>query len=50
MRQLLSVSLAAACLTVVVRAEEPAKQAPKIVLQSPDGKKSYDLAKLTAVR
>src|SRR5438094_10099030 len=33
---------------VVARAEEPAKQAPKVVLQSPDGKKSYDLAKLTA--
>src|SRR5262249_36544037 len=30
------------------RAEEPAKQAPKVVLQSPDGKTSYDLAKLTA--
>jgi peroxiredoxin len=30
------------------RTEEPAKQAPKIVLQSPDGKKSYDLEKLTA--
>ena len=31
----------------VGRAEEPAKQAPKVVLKSPDGKKSYDLAKLT---
>ena len=31
-----------------VRADEPAKQAPKVVLQSPDGKKSYDLEKLTA--
>jgi peroxiredoxin len=30
----------------VVRADEPAKQAPKVVLQSPDGKKSYDLGKL----
>src|SRR6516225_10405737 len=30
------------------RAEEPAKEAPKVVLQSPDGKKSYDLAKLVA--
>jgi peroxiredoxin len=29
------------------RAEEKAKQAPKIVLKSPDGKKSYDLDKLT---
>src|SRR5438876_1837412 len=33
---------------VIARAGEPAKQAPKVVLQSPDGKKSYDLAKLTA--
>src|SRR6266480_2182989 len=48
MRQLLTATLAAACLTVVVRAEEPAKQAPKVVLKSPDGKQSYDLAKLTA--
>src|SRR6266567_6025703 len=39
---LLAVSLNAA------RAEDPPKQAPKVVLQSPDGKKSYDLAKLTA--
>jgi peroxiredoxin len=30
------------------RAEEPPKQAPKVILQSPDGKKSYDLEKLTA--
>jgi peroxiredoxin len=28
--------------------EEPAKQAPKVVLKSPDGKQSYDLAKLAA--
>src|ERR1700737_3179693 len=28
--------------------EEPAKEAPKIVLQSPDGKKTYDLEKLTS--
>src|SRR5436309_16051173 len=39
---LLALSLNAA------RAEDPPKQAPKVVLQSPDGKKSYDLAKLTA--
>src|SRR5438876_2307505 len=32
----------------VVRAEDPPKQAPKVVLQSPDGKQSYDLAKLTS--
>jgi peroxiredoxin len=29
-------------------AEEPARSAPKVVLKSPDGQKSYDLAKLTA--
>ncbi len=28
-------------------AEDKPKQAPKVVLQSPDGKKSYDLEKLT---
>src|SRR6266567_672769 len=39
---LLAVSLNAA------HAEDPPKQAPKVVLKSPDGKKSYDLAKLTA--
>jgi peroxiredoxin len=33
---------------VAVRAEEKPKQAPKIILQSPDGKQSYDLEKLTA--
>src|SRR6266516_1018331 len=49
MRQLLTATLAAACLTVVVRAEETAKQAPDAVIKSPDGKQSYDMAKLTAV-
>jgi peroxiredoxin len=39
--------LALAALPLVVGADEP-KAGPKIVLQSPDGKKSYDLAKLTA--
>lgn len=34
--------------TLVARAEEPVSQAPKVVLKSPDGKKSYDLAKLVA--
>ena len=29
-------------------AEEPVRQAPKIILKSTDGKKSYDLAKLVA--
>jgi len=41
------VALALTFLPGVLRAEEKSKQAPKVVLQSPDGKKSYDLAKLT---
>src|SRR5712692_3421609 len=32
----------------LTRAEEPSKSAPKVVLKSPDGKKTYDLEKLTA--
>jgi peroxiredoxin len=48
MRKILTVTLMAAALPVLVRAEERAKEAPKIVLRSPDGKKSYDLAKLTS--
>ncbi|HMC65895.1 MAG TPA: TlpA disulfide reductase family protein [Gemmataceae bacterium] len=48
MRRLIAVALAAAILTVTARAEEKAKQAPKVVLKSPDGKKSYDLQKLAA--
>jgi peroxiredoxin len=47
MRRVLVAVLALAAVAVV-RAEEPAKQAPKVVLQSPDGKKSYDLEKLVA--
>jgi peroxiredoxin len=46
MRKLSSVALAVVVLTGAVRAEE--KKAPKIVLKSPDGKQSYDLAKLTS--
>jgi len=46
MRRILATALAFAVVAAVVRAEEPAKQAPKVVLQSPDGKKSYDLGKL----
>jgi peroxiredoxin len=34
--------------SVVAGAEEPVRQAPKVVVKSPDGKKSYDLAKLVA--
>ncbi len=48
MRKILTVALIVAALPLVARAEEPAREAPKIVLQSPDGKKSYDLAKLTS--
>src|SRR5215212_5289292 len=48
MRVLLTGALAAALLTGTVRAGDEAKQAPKVALKSPDGKKSYDLAKLTA--
>src|SRR2546422_11140895 len=48
MRRLIAVALAAAILTVTARADEPAKQAPKVVLKSPDGKKTYDLSKLAA--
>jgi len=48
MRRLFFLALAAAFLTGTVRAEDPPKQAPKVVLKSPDGQKTYDLAKLTA--
>src|SRR5207247_899141 len=44
----LIVALAPTLLVCAAYAEEPAKQAPKVVLHSPDGKKSYDLARLTA--
>jgi peroxiredoxin len=47
MRKLLIVALALAFLPAALRAEDKAKQAPKVVLQSPDGKKTYDLEKLT---
>ena len=45
MRMLLTLALAALLLTGTGRADAP-KTAPKVVLQSPDGKKSYDLEKL----
>ena len=50
MRHLLTATLAVALAAGFVSADEKdaPKQAPKIVLQSPDGKKSYDLEKLTA--
>jgi peroxiredoxin len=40
--------LALAVLAGAGRSEEKAKTAPKIVLKSPDGKKTIDLAKLTS--
>jgi peroxiredoxin len=48
MRHLLTGALAAVLLAGTVRADEQPKQVPTVVLQSPDGKKSYDLTKLTA--
>jgi peroxiredoxin len=48
MRTFLTVALTLAALPFLVRAEDKAREAPKIVLQSPDGKKSYDLEKLTS--
>src|SRR5262249_56593742 len=48
MRHLLVAALAAAVLTGSARAGEKPKQAPKVVLESADGKKSYDLSKLGA--
>ncbi len=48
MRKLLIAAMAAAVMASVARAEEQPKQAPKVTLQSPDGKKSYDLTKLFA--
>jgi peroxiredoxin len=48
MRTWLTAFVAAAILIGTARAEEKPKQAPKVTLKSPDGKKSYDLEKLTA--
>ena len=47
MRRILLAALALAFLPGALWAEDKSKPAPKVVLQSPDGKKSYDLAKLT---
>src|SRR5206468_12764004 len=47
MRRILLAALALAFLPEALRAEDKSKPAPKVVLQSPDGKKSYDLAQLT---
>src|SRR5262245_61702744 len=48
MRMLCCAALAAAFVAGSVLAEEKSREAPKVVLKSPDGKKSYDLQKLTA--
>jgi peroxiredoxin len=48
MRSFLTAALLLAGLPLCARAEDKPKEAPKVVLQSPDGKKSYDLAKLTS--
>ena len=48
MRNVLTLALAFAVVPLAVRAEDKPKEAPKIVLQSPDGKKTYDLEKLTS--
>ena len=48
MRILLTSALLLPLLAPLGRSDEPAKQAPAVVLKSPDGKKAYDLAKLTA--
>lgn len=46
MRKLTTVALFLSILATAARAEEKAKDAPKVTLQSADGKQSIDLAKL----
>jgi len=48
MRSWLVAAVTATILATPAVGEEPGQQAPKLVLQSPDGKNTYDLAKLTA--
>ena len=48
MRAALTLALAAVILSGPALAADPPKQAPKVVLQSPDGSKSFDLNKLAA--
>ena len=47
MRRITVIALTLAILPSLLHAEDKPKQAPKVVLKSPDGKKSYDLEKLT---
>ena len=48
MRTLIVAVMTAAILVMSIRAEDQQKEAPKVVLKSPDGKKAYDLQKLSA--
>lgn len=48
MRLVTTLALVVAVMTLAARAEDAKKDASKVVLKSPDGKKSYDLGKLTA--
>jgi peroxiredoxin len=48
MRIWLTIVLAGVVVAGASLAEEPARSAPKVVLKSQDGQKSYDLAKLVA--
>ena len=47
MRKFSVIAAALVILPALLHAEDQPKQAPKVVLKSPDGKKSYDLEKLT---
>jgi peroxiredoxin len=48
MRYVVAVLTTAAIFIMSARADDQQKEAPKVVLKSPDGKKAYDLEKLTA--
>src|SRR6266446_8449605 len=48
MRLVITMAFVFAAMTLAARAEDAKKDASKVVLKSPDGKTSYDLAKLTA--
>src|SRR5262249_49930398 len=48
MRHMVAVLTAAAIFIMSARADDQPKEAPKVVLKSPDGKKVYDLQKLTS--
>ncbi len=48
MRLIIALAVAVTMLVGTIRADDAKKDAPKVVLKSPDGKKSYDLEKLTA--